>query len=70
MTLDTYIKELKDLSDEELLQRINEIRKRRVAAPEKAKQAAKKTSKSSDEKLLAALQALPPELRKSILEGL
>jgi len=68
MTLDDFVKDLKSLSDEELRARIDDIRRRRVQAPEKAKQAGKKIAKTAEEKALELLQALPADIRESLLK--
>jgi len=68
MKLEQFVKDLKDLPDSELMERIAEIRRRRVAAPEKAKAAGKKASKSKEEKLLELLKSLSPEMQKSLLQ--
>ncbi len=70
MTLDDYIKSLKELPTEALREKIEEVRSRRVQAPEKAKQAGKKIAKTAEEKALELLKGLPADIRESLLKGL
>ncbi len=58
------------MTNSELLAHINEIRKRRVAAPALAKAAGKKTAKSAEEKTLALLKSLPPEIKAQLLKDM
>ncbi len=69
MQLDDIVQDLKTKSPEELVEMLTAIRKKRVAAPEKTKQAAKKVAKTDEEKAMALLKSLSPEVLKSILEG-
>ena len=69
MKLNDLIKEFSQLNDDELMSKIEEIRRRRVQAPALAKQAAKKKIQSKDEKLIALLRDLPMEQVKLLLKG-
>ena len=73
-TLTDLIKPLDDLTDEELADRLYEIRKRktveRPAAKKRAKKAAKKESKKTMSAAERALSELSPEELEELLKGL
>lgn len=67
MRLEELIPDISQMSDEELMERIGEIRKRRAAPPVLAKRAKKKKVKKAKDDLATLLSGMQPCEIKELL---